>query len=133
MRFIALMVLVAIIVAGCQKETAHFKITGTLYYGCDRTPVPNTEVVLRYTTKELFTEDEGIAAETTTDANGNFAFTYEQLPEKTDLSIDPKQALIPANENLDVGDVLLVCKSDQAEKVRDVVEHLKKHRQDKYL
>ncbi len=34
---------------------------------------------------------------------------------------------------VDAGDVLLVCKSDQAQKVRDVVEHLKKHRQDKYL
>ena len=30
-------------------------------------------------------------------------------------------------------DVLLVCKADQAQKVRDVVEHLKKHRQEKYL
>ncbi len=31
------------------------------------------------------------------------------------------------------GDVLLVCKSDQAQKVREVVEHLKKYRQEKYL
>lgn len=34
---------------------------------------------------------------------------------------------------VDTGDVLLVCKTDQSQKVRDVVEHLKKHRQDKYL
>jgi mannose-1-phosphate guanylyltransferase len=34
---------------------------------------------------------------------------------------------------VDTGDVLLVCKSDQTQKVRDVVEHLKKHRQEKYL
>ena len=34
---------------------------------------------------------------------------------------------------VDSGDVLLICKSDQAQKVRDVVDHLKKHRQDKYL
>lgn len=34
---------------------------------------------------------------------------------------------------VDAGDVLLVCKSDQAQKVKDVVEHLKKHRQEKYL
>lgn len=34
---------------------------------------------------------------------------------------------------VDTEDVLLVCKTDQAQKVRDVVEHLKKHRQDKYL
>jgi mannose-1-phosphate guanylyltransferase len=34
---------------------------------------------------------------------------------------------------VDADDVLLVCKSDQAQKVREVVEHLRKHRQDKYL
>jgi mannose-1-phosphate guanylyltransferase len=34
---------------------------------------------------------------------------------------------------VDTGDVLLVCKTDQSQKVRDVVEHLKKHRQDKFL
>jgi len=34
---------------------------------------------------------------------------------------------------VDAGDVLMVCKTDQAQKVRDVVEHLKKHNQEKYL
>jgi hypothetical protein len=34
---------------------------------------------------------------------------------------------------VDAGDVLLVCKSDQSQKVRDVVEHLRKHKQEKYL
>ncbi len=34
---------------------------------------------------------------------------------------------------VDTGDVLLVCKADQAQKVRDVVEHLKKHQKENYL
>ena len=34
---------------------------------------------------------------------------------------------------VDAGDVLMICKVDQSQKVRDVVEHLKKHHQDKYL
>jgi mannose-1-phosphate guanylyltransferase len=34
---------------------------------------------------------------------------------------------------VDSGDVLLICKIDQAQKVKDVVEHLKKHKQEKYL
>jgi mannose-1-phosphate guanylyltransferase len=34
---------------------------------------------------------------------------------------------------VDSGDVLLVCKTDQSQKVRDVVERLKKDKQDKYL
>lgn len=34
---------------------------------------------------------------------------------------------------VDGGEVLMVCKTDQSQKVKDVVEHLKKHRQEKYL
>jgi len=34
---------------------------------------------------------------------------------------------------VDTGDVLLVCKTDQSQKVRDVVGHLNKHNQEKYL
>jgi mannose-1-phosphate guanylyltransferase len=34
---------------------------------------------------------------------------------------------------VDAGDVLLVCKTEQSQKVREVVEHLRKHRQEKYL
>jgi mannose-1-phosphate guanylyltransferase len=34
---------------------------------------------------------------------------------------------------VDAGDVLMICKMDQSQKVRDVVEHLKKHNQEKYL
>jgi len=34
---------------------------------------------------------------------------------------------------VDTEDILLVCKSDQSQKVREVVEHLRKHRQEKYL
>ncbi len=34
---------------------------------------------------------------------------------------------------VDAGDVLMICKSDQSQKVRDVVAHLKKHHQERYL
>ncbi|MBC7876228.1 MAG: NTP transferase domain-containing protein [Anaerolineales bacterium] len=34
---------------------------------------------------------------------------------------------------IDAGDVLMVCKTDQSQKVRDVVKHLNKHNQEKYL
>lgn len=75
------------------------------------------------------------------DMNGNIAQNAHHL------AIDTHNSLVYSNDNqrlvvtigvddmvlVDVGDVLLVCKSDQAQKVRDVVEHLKKHHQDKYL
>jgi mannose-1-phosphate guanylyltransferase len=34
---------------------------------------------------------------------------------------------------VDGGDVLMICKTDQSQKVKDVVEHLRKHRQEEYL
>jgi mannose-1-phosphate guanylyltransferase len=34
---------------------------------------------------------------------------------------------------VDGGEIFMVCKTDQSQKVKDVVEHLKKHRQEKYL
>ncbi len=34
---------------------------------------------------------------------------------------------------VDSGDVLMICKVDQSQKVKDVVEHLRKHNQEKYL
>ena len=75
------------------------------------------------------------------DMNGNIAQNAHHL------AIDTHNSLVYSNDNqrlvvtigvddmvlVDTGDVLLVCKSDQAQKVRDVVEHLKKHRQDKYI
>lgn len=75
------------------------------------------------------------------DMNGNIAQNAHHL------AIDTHNTLVYSNDNerlvvtigvddmvlVDTGDVLLVCKSDQAQKVRDVVEHLRKHRQEKYL
>jgi len=75
------------------------------------------------------------------DMNGNITQNAQHL------AIDSHNSLIYSNDNqrlvvtigiddmvlVDTGDVLLVCKSDQAQKVRDVVEHLKKHHQEKYL
>ena len=64
------------------------------------------------------------------------------------LALETHNTLIygaPGNERLivtigvddmvvvDAGDVLLICKSDQSQKVRDVVAHLKKHHQERYL
>jgi mannose-1-phosphate guanylyltransferase len=34
---------------------------------------------------------------------------------------------------VDGGDVLMVCKTDQSQKVKEIVEHLKKHKQEKFL
>jgi mannose-1-phosphate guanylyltransferase len=75
------------------------------------------------------------------DMNGNIAQNAHHL------AIDTHNSLVYSNDNqrlvvtigvddmvlADTGDVLLVCKADQAQKVRDVVEHLKKHHQDKYI
>ncbi|MEP6896061.1 MAG: sugar phosphate nucleotidyltransferase [Chloroflexota bacterium] len=76
------------------------------------------------------------------DMNGNVATNIQRH-----LALDTHNTLVYAagDERLivtiglddmvvvDAGDVLMICKTDQSQKVRDVVEHLKKHNQEKYL
>lgn len=76
------------------------------------------------------------------DMNGNIGLNSQHL------ALDTHNTLVygtHGNERLvvtigvddmvvvDAGDVLLICKSDQSQKVRDVVGHLKKHHQERYL
>ncbi|SRR5258706_185560 len=75
------------------------------------------------------------------DMNGNISINSQHL------ALDTHNTLVygEGNERLivtigiddmvivDTGDVLLVCRSDQSQQVRDVVAHLKKHRQERYL
>jgi mannose-1-phosphate guanylyltransferase len=73
--------------------------------------------------------------------NGNVAATAQHLALDTHNSLvygsNGERLIVTIGIDdtviVDAGDVLLVCKSDQAQKVRDVVAHLKKHRQEKYL
>jgi mannose-1-phosphate guanylyltransferase len=76
------------------------------------------------------------------DMNGNIATNS-----KLHLALETHNTLVHGGNNdrlivtigvddmviVDGGDVLLVCKTDQSQKVKDVVEHLKKHHQEKYL
>ena len=75
------------------------------------------------------------------DAEGNVAVNAQHV------GIDTNKTLVYSVNNqrlvvtiglddvvvVDSGDVLLVCKADQSQKVRDVVEQLKKKNQEKYL
>lgn len=75
------------------------------------------------------------------DMNGNVAMNAQHL------ALDTNNTLVytKAGERLvvtiglddmiivDASDVLMVCRVDQAQKVKDVVEHLKRHHQQKYL
>ena len=75
------------------------------------------------------------------DMNGNVAVNSQHLALETRNTLmygnNPDRLIVTIGLDdmviVDVGDVLLVCKVDQAQKVRDVVEHLKKHRQENYL
>jgi len=75
------------------------------------------------------------------DMTGNVAVNAQHLALETNNTLvygaDNERLIVTIGLDdtvvVDSGDVLLICKSDQAQKVRDVVEHLKKHRQEKYL
>lgn len=75
------------------------------------------------------------------DMDGNVAATAQHLAMETHNTLvygrDSERLIVTIGIDdtviVDADDVLLVCKSDQAQKVREVVEHLRKHRQEKYL
>jgi mannose-1-phosphate guanylyltransferase len=75
------------------------------------------------------------------DMNGNVATNGQHLAVDTNNTLvytkDEECLVVTIGLDdmvvVDAGDVLLICKMDQSQKVRDVVEHLKKHRQEKYL
>jgi mannose-1-phosphate guanylyltransferase len=75
------------------------------------------------------------------DMNGNVSTNGQHLALDTNNTLvytkDEERLVVTIGLDdmvvVDAGDVLMICKVDQSQKVRDVVEHLKKHRQEKYL
>ena len=75
------------------------------------------------------------------DMNGNVATNAQHLGLDTHNtlvhSVSDERLIVTIGMDdvvvVDAGDVLLVCKTDQSQKVKNVVEHLKKHKQEKYL
>jgi mannose-1-phosphate guanylyltransferase len=75
------------------------------------------------------------------DMNGNVAAGAQHLALDTHNTLvysgDDERLVVTIGVDdmvvVDAGDVLMICKADQSQKVRDVVKHLKKHHQEKYL
>lgn len=75
------------------------------------------------------------------DMHGNVATNAQHLAVDTNNTLvyakDEQRLVVTIGLDdmvvVDAGDVLMICKVDQSQKVRDVVEHLKKHRQERYL
>lgn len=75
------------------------------------------------------------------DADGNIAVNAQHLEIDSHhtlvYSVNDQRLVVTIGLDgivvVDSGDVLLVCKADQAQKVRDVVERLRKEKQEKYL
>ncbi len=75
------------------------------------------------------------------DINGNVSTTLQHLAMETHNTLvygnNHERLIVTIGLDdtviVDTDDALLVCKADQAQKVREVVEHLQKHRQEKYL
>ena len=75
------------------------------------------------------------------DMHGNVSLSAQHLPIETHNTLvyghGGERLIVTIGMDdtviVDTGDVLLVCKADQAQKVREVVGHLRKHHQEKYL
>ncbi len=75
------------------------------------------------------------------DIHGNVSTTPQHLLLETNNTLvygtDGQRLIVTIGMDdtvvVDTGDVLLICKADQAQKVREVVTHLEQNRQEKYL
>jgi mannose-1-phosphate guanylyltransferase len=75
------------------------------------------------------------------DMNGNVSTNAQHLGLDTHNTLvysdDEKRLVVTIGLDdmvvVDTGEILMICKVDQSQKVKDVVEHLKKHHQEKYL
>src|SRR5690349_22587458 len=75
------------------------------------------------------------------DMNGNVATNAQHLAVDTHNTLvysktDERLVVTIGLDDIvvvDAGDVIMICQVDQSQKVKDVVEHLKKHHQEKYL
>jgi len=75
------------------------------------------------------------------DMNGNVSVSSQHLALDTHnalvYSVNDQRLVVTIGMDdiviVDAGDVLMICKTDQSQKVKDVVEHLKKHNQEKFL
>ncbi|HAV76132.1 MAG TPA: mannose-1-phosphate guanyltransferase [Anaerolineae bacterium] len=75
------------------------------------------------------------------DMNGNVAANTHHLGLDTHntlvYSVNVERLIVTIGMDdvvvVDAGDVLMICKTDQSQKVKNVVEHLKKHNQEKFL
>jgi mannose-1-phosphate guanylyltransferase len=68
--------------------------------------------------------------------NGNFHLAHETNDTLVYGGSDERLIVTIGVDDMvivDTADVLLICKTEQSQQVREVVEHLKKHRQEKYL
>jgi mannose-1-phosphate guanylyltransferase/mannose-6-phosphate isomerase len=60
--------------------------------------------------------------------NTHNTLIYSKSSERLIVTIGLDDAVI-----VDAGDVLMICKTDQSQRVREVVEHLRKNNQESYL
>ncbi|MBM3152847.1 MAG: hypothetical protein FJZ96_11725 [Chloroflexi bacterium] len=75
------------------------------------------------------------------DANGNIVFGSEHIPVDTQNSLvytngEKKMVVTIGLDDLiivNTKDVLMICHKDQTQKVRQVVEHLRKKKRENYL
>ncbi|HEX5942093.1 MAG TPA: sugar phosphate nucleotidyltransferase [Anaerolineales bacterium] len=75
------------------------------------------------------------------DMNGNVATNAQHLALDTHNTLvysktDERLVVTIGLDDIvvvDAGDVIMICQVDQSQKVKDVVDHLKKHHQEKYL
>ena len=96
-----------LLLSGCVKDVKFYKITGKLFVDCNNVPITKQTLEL-WQQKETGNEKATLST-ATTDANGNFSFTYQVDNDNNTLSIKSSASVghytymenIPQRENID--------------------------------
>jgi len=98
----------------CKHDEVVCTLKGRILNDCNGAPFANQEIALKQELSSGLTIEGGVLAETTTDADGNFVFTY-QNENGEPLSINYSGPIIegiPVSKALDIGSIIInpTCK-----------------------
>jgi len=115
-KTILFILILAAFTSSCKREDTYYIVKGRLTTDCSGNPVANQELLLKQT-PSIFGGSGGVLGSAITDANGNFAITYnsKDCAGGDDMRINlsgPIIEYIPTQQNIDIGTIVLspICK-----------------------
>ena len=113
-KFIALLLIIATFTS-CKHDDTYYTVKGRILNSCDGVPFANQEIALKQSSS--LSGRGGVLNTTSTDANGNFTFTYNisDCIDGENMRVNcsgPIIEYIPTQQNIDIGTIISnpICK-----------------------